>query len=259
MIKKFVFLTAMVIGGIAVFNSLKPGAVSVWSDRIQKRLERKLSPEFELARIRDQIKQLEPDMHKNVGKIAEEMAAVDALKVRVADAEERLAVQKQEVVAMTTALEQGDRLVSFGGRPLSPAQVKDKFRKYQDSERYVETQRKTLEARQQALESARQQLIEIKRQKEELTLIAHEFEAQVQALKLQQTRSKFALDDSRLGEIKDSLEKLRQRVEAERLKAELTKDLLDTGTVKPEKPSGSAEDVVAEVREYFGGGSADKK
>jgi hypothetical protein len=262
MIKKLVFLTAMVIGGIAVFNSFKPGAVSVWGNRIKHRLERKLSPEFELARIRDQIKELTPDMHKHIGKIADEMVQVEALEKRVGEAQVKLAGMKQEVTAMTTALEHGEKgYVSYTGRtvPLTPVQVRKKLREYQESERSVESQKKMLEARKQSLESARQQLVEIKRQKEELELYVTEFQAKIDELKLEQTRSKVALDDSRLAEIKESLEKLQQRVEAERIKANLTKEFVGTGVAKPEKTSATAEDVIAEVHDYFGDANADKK
>lgn len=250
MFKKLLFWSALAVGGLVLINTVKPGVITTWGKRVHARIEKKLSPEFELARIRDQIKELTPDMHKHIGKIAEEMVAVDALKIKVEDMHVRLDTQKLEIVALTDSLEKG-RSVSFGGRQLTPTQIKAKLKNYNEGEKALIASNKVLDARQQSLDSARQQLVEIKRQKEELEVYVAQFEAEVQALKLEQTRSKFALDDSRLGEIKDSLEKLRQRVDAERKKTELLGQFLGTGSVKDEKKHVTADDVIAEVRERF--------
>ena len=251
MVKKLLFWSALAVGGLVLINTVKPGVISTWGKRIHAKLEKNLSPEFELARIKDQIKELTPDMHKNIGRIAEEMVAVDTLKTQVEDMQVRLNGQKEEIQAMTTVLEKGDKFFTYGGRQLTPNQIKAKLRNFREGEKALETKKKLLAHRQEGLESARQQLIETKQQKEKLELTVAEFETEIQALKLEQTRSKFQLDDSRLGEIKGALEDLRQRVEAERKKVELTGQFLGTETIREEKKGTTAEDVIAEVREAF--------
>src|SRR5204863_4196297 len=113
-----------------------------------------------------------------------------------------------------------------------------------------------LDARKEALDTARQQLYEIRNQRDALTLQAQEFETELAALKLAQTKSKFALtNDDRLSEIKDAFEQLRQRVEAERKKVELAGEFFGpTGvTVKEEKALDTADDIIKEVHATFGG------
>ena len=253
MIKKLLFWSALAVGGLVLVNAVKPGAISTWGKRIHVKFEKSFSPEFELARIKDQIKELTPDMYKNITRIAEEMVQIDALQVRVNDMQVRLGEQREVITAMTDSLERGQPVI-VGGKRISPAQIKDKLRKYKDAEKSYEVAKKTLDARKEALDSARQQLVEIKNQKEALQLQATEFETELAALKLAQTKSKFALtNDDRLSEIKEAFEQLRQRVEAERKKVELAGEFFGTPStsVKEEKALDTADEIIKEVRATF--------
>src|SRR5207244_13470463 len=116
MIKKLLFWSALAVGGLVLVNTVKPGAISTWGKRIHAKLEKNFSPEFELARIKDQIKELTPDMYKNIGRIAEEMVAVDTLKTQVEDMQVRLNGQKEENPAMTTVLAKREKYLTDIGR-----------------------------------------------------------------------------------------------------------------------------------------------
>lgn len=254
MIKKLLFWSALAVGGLVLVNAVKPGAISTWSKRVQVKFEKNFSPEFELARIKDQIKELTPDMHKNIARIAEEMVQVDALQTRVNDMQVRLNEQREVISAMTDSLERGQPVKSPSGKLITPQQIKDKLRKYKDAEKSYDVARKTLDARKEALETARQQLYEIRNQKEALQLQATEFETELAALKLAQIKTKFALtNDDRLSQIKESFEELRQRVEAERKKVELAGEFFGTPstTVKEEKALDTADEIIKEVRAAF--------
>src|SRR5438067_1856809 len=77
------------------------------------------------------------------------------------------------------------------------------------------------EAKKAGAESLRQQLATMKQQKQELEVMAAEYEAKLKELAFQQTRSKMKLDDSRLAQIKQDFEKLREKIEVERKTADL--------------------------------------
>lgn len=251
MIKKLVFLVGGTVAALAIVNSVWSGSVRTAWKRAQTKLERTISPEFELARIRDQIAQLTPDMHKNIARIAEEMVQVDSLERRITDLSAKLDRSKDDLAVMTQAIESGAKRVSLGGRELSPAQVKDKLRTCKNLEREVANNQKILEAKKAGVDAARQQLVEMRAQKDQLEVMAAEFEAQYKTLQLEQTRSKLKLDDSRLAEIKGSFEKLRERIEVERRKAELAGQF-SNDTIVVEKKTESAQSIVDEVKEYFG-------
>jgi chromosome segregation ATPase len=252
MIKKLVFLVGGTVAVLALVNSVWSGSVRTAWKRAQAKLERQISPEFELARIRDEIAQLTPDMHKNIARIAEEMVQVESLDRRIGDLTVKLDRSKDELAAMTSAIESGAKKVSLGGRELSPAQVKDKLRTCRNVERELANTQKILDAKKAGVDAARQQLVEMRQQKDQLEVMAAEFEAQWKTLQLEQTRSKLKLDDSRLAEIKGSFEKLRERIDVERRKAELAGQFASESFLVPEKKIESTQSVIDEVKEYFG-------
>src|SRR4051794_3205698 len=127
-IKKAVVASALVAGGLVALNSVWSGSVSTGWKRFQSKIERKVDPDFELARIRDEIAKLTPDMHKNISRIAEEMVAVETLERKVTDLQVKLETSKDELAVYTNAIEKGTTRVSVGGREISVTQVKDKLR-----------------------------------------------------------------------------------------------------------------------------------
>jgi chromosome segregation ATPase len=250
MIKKLIFWSVIVGGALFLVNSVRPGSIHTAWKRAQAKFERKISPEFELARLRDQIAQLTPDMHHNIARVAEEMVKVESLERRVGDLQARLNQNKDDLALLTKAVEDGQVRVSIHGREISVNQVRAKLRTCKTLQGELDRAKRVLEAKKAGVDSARQQLAEMKKQKEELEVMAAEYDAQLKTLALEQTRSKMKLDDSRLAEIKASFEQLRERIEVERRTAQLA-DQFNTGTLNEKKPETN-KDVVDEAREYLG-------
>jgi chromosome segregation ATPase len=249
-VKKVVFVGALAAGGLFLLNSVWSGSVHTAWKRASARLERSIDPDFELARIRDEIAKLTPDMHKNISRIAEEMVAVESLERKVANLQAKLDGSKVELAAMTNAIENGATRVSLHGHDLTVTAVKDKLRNCKTLERELANNQKILDAKKQGVEAARQQLVEMRQQKEQLEVMAADYEAQLKTLALETTRSKLKLDDSRLAEIKASMEKLRERIDTARKTAQLAEEF-NTGKVVPETKTESKKDVVDEAKEYL--------
>src|SRR5256885_16612635 len=116
-VKKVVVLSALAAGGLFAANHIfGSGSIHTAWKRASARLERSIDPDFELARIRDEIAKLTPDMHKNISRIAEEMVAVESLERKVADLQTKLDNSKDELAAMTSAIEKGTVRGSIHGR-----------------------------------------------------------------------------------------------------------------------------------------------
>jgi hypothetical protein len=127
--------------------------------------------------------------------------------------------------------------------------VKDTLRTCKNLEGELVRNRKVLEAKRIGVDAARQQLVEMRQQKEQLEVMAAEYEAQLKTLALAQTHSRIKLDDSRLAEIKASMERLRERIDAERKTAQLAEEF-NSGTLT-EKKAEANKNVVDEAREYL--------
>ena len=76
-----------------------------------------------------------------------------------------------------------------------------------------------------------------------------EMEAELMNIRTVQNASVIQLDDSRLGKIKGDIEKLRETIDVERTKIELTGQFL--GERPTEVKVDAGKDVVEEVRAYF--------
>jgi hypothetical protein len=93
-------------------------------------------------------------------------------------------------------------------------------------------------------------LTTINESRQELEVMAAQYEAELANLREVQDRSKLVLNDSRLSEIRESFEKLRQRIDAEKVKAELAGQFTTAPAGEPVVEEAH-QDVVQEVREYF--------
>jgi len=254
MIKKAIFWSLMVGGVLVAVNSIRPGSINTAWKRVHAKIERKISPEFELARIRDQIAQLTPDMNQNISRIAEEVVKVKSLEAKADDLHAKLDGAKDTLALMTKAIDDGQTRVVINNREIPITKVRDQLRNCQLLERELNNTKKIYEAKRSGLDSARQQLAEMKRQKDELEVMAANYEAELKTLALEQTRSKIQLDDSRLAEIKQSFEQLRERIDIERQKQVLAEEFKND-TLGERKPA-AAKDVLDEAREYLGNGSS---
>ena len=249
-VKKVVVLTAVVGGGLFALNHVWSGSVGTAWKRVSTKFEKSIDPDFELARIRDEITKLTPDMHRNIARIAEEMVAVESLERRVTDLQTRLESAKDELALITNAMEKGTTRVVLKGREISVTQVKDKLRTCKTLERELTNNKKVLDAKKAGVDAARQQLVEMRQQKEQLEIMAAEYESQLKTLALEKTRSRIKLDDTRLAEIKASMDKLRERIETERKTALLAEEFNGGKAVEINKVE-SNKDVVDEAKEYL--------
>jgi len=251
-IKKLIVWSLVATGVVFAVNSVRPGAVHTFFRRAHAKFERNIPPEFELERIKDQIAKLTPDMNKNISVIAEELVKVKGMERRIDDLQARLETSKNTLALMTDAIQNGHTRVSLpGGREVSVTQVKSQLNTCKNLERELTNVKKIYEAKKSGVDAARQQLAEMKQQKEQLEVMAAEYEAELKTLALEQTRSKLQLDDSRLAEIKESFERLRERIEVARTTANLAEQFKSDSLTTEKKPAAS-KDVLDEAREYLG-------
>lgn len=227
---------------------------------IKKTLKKKVPLEFEIERLRTEVARLVPDMKKHLSTIAEEMAAVDSLKEEITQTRANLAKQKDSILAMTKALENGTTKVALGNREFSATRIKEKlardFESYQRCEAELQSREKLLEAREKSLDAARDQLATIRTQKQQLELEVAQLEAELKTVRAAQSRSKFQFDDSNLARCKATLAELRNRLKVEQnalvLEGEFTNDALPV-----ENKEKSAKELTKEINGYFNNPKSD--
>lgn len=261
MLKKMVILG--VIGFVAVSALGGTKLASYIRSEIREareRAENNIPPEKELARIRNEIKELDRDIVKVIGQLAEQNVAVENLKAQNAEAAKKqeanlksLKLRGEALKAREEQIKNAQGFVTFGNRTVNIADATkelsaDTKALEQDANAYKAAQ-KTLEANQATLanrikvrDSVKQNLDAMQSQKGELAVAADELEAQLVALKAEQTRSKYQTDDTRLAKIKEDIRNLKTKLDVEKERNRLMQGGANPA-VKPESTK-SVDDIL---------------
>ncbi len=246
--KKLVLMGLGAAGALAVTNAVWSGSISTAWKKARVCVERQIAPEFEIERLRDQIAKLTPDMNRHIEKIAEATVEVGSLGRRIEMVQGELDKRQNDILVKTEKVEQGLVPVGYTTNNLKTRLAAD-LRAYKTCEKDLANKQKMLEAKKKMLESARNQLREIQTARATLEVQVAELEAELMSIRTVQAASTIQLDDSRLGQIKGDLEKLRETIDVERTKIELTGQFLGERTTEVKVESGT--DIVEEVRAHF--------
>jgi peptidoglycan hydrolase CwlO-like protein len=214
--------------------------------------------EFQIDRARGMIKDLVPEVRKNMQVIAKEEVEVKKLEEQIAQTETRLAKEKEQLLRLKADLASGKSNFTYASRTYSVDQVKtdmaNRFERYKTGEATLASLEQMLTARQRSLEAARQKLEGMLAAKRQLAVEVENLEARLQMVAAAQTTSAYQFDDSRLGQAKELIAKLRTRLDvAEKLANAETKY---QGEIQLE--GTTPENIVAEVTEHFAGDGATK-
>jgi len=240
MLKKMVILGVIGFVAVSALGGTKLASYirSEWREA-RERAEANIPPEKELARIRNEIKELDRDIVKVIGQLAEQNVAVDNLKAQNAETAKKqeatlksLKLRGEALKAREEALKNAQGHVTFGNRTVNIADATKELNAdtkalEQDANAYKKAQdtlaanQATLATRVKVRDSVKQNLEAMQSQKGELAAAADELEAQLVALKAEQTRSKYQTDDTRLAKIKEDIRNLKTKLDVEKEKNRL--------------------------------------
>ncbi len=244
------------VGGVGLLTAIFFGddAFSyVWTSahRVKESVRNSVPLEFEIDRARQMVRDLVPDIRRNMHVIAREEVEVERLEKQIEGAESKIDRDRTDVKKLTLDLKQGRSVYHYAGRRYSGEQVRAdlarRFERYKTSEATVASLRQILDARQRSLEAARGKLEGMLAAKRNLQVEVENLDARLKLVEVAQTTSEFALDDSRLSRVKDHMAQIRARLSvAEKL---LNADVSYHGEIPLEAPV--PEDIVDQVTEYF--------
>jgi chromosome segregation ATPase len=167
----------------------------------RERAESNIPPEKELARLRNEIKELDRDIVKTIGQLAEQNVAVDNLKAKNAElaksqeaALKSLKLRGEALKAREEQIRNAQGHVTFGNRTVNiadatkeldgdKAALEQDVKSYKAAQKLLETQQATLGSRVKVRDGVKQNLEAMQAQKGELAAAVDELEAQLVALK----------------------------------------------------------------------------
>jgi hypothetical protein len=214
--------------------------------------------EFQIERARGMIKDLGPEVRKNMHVIAKEEVEIERLAQQIADVQARSAKDKEQILQLKTDLATDKDVFRYAGRSYSKEQIKvdlaNRFQRFKTVEATLGNLEKIHDARQRSLEAARQKLEGMLAAKRQLVVEVENLEAQRQMVAAAKTTSNYEFDDSQLGRVKELIADLQVRLDTEQ------KLLAAEDTFRDEIPLEEAvpENIVDQVTAYFDGPAVEK-
>lgn len=211
--------------------------------------------EFEIERARRMVKNLVPDIRRNMHVIAQEEVEIERLDKEIARTEATMGREKTELVKLKDDLKEDKPSYQYGGRVYTVAHVKvdlaNRFERYKTHEATLASLQDIQSARRASLDAARQKLENMLVAKRQLEVDVEQLEAQYKMVEVAQTLSEHNIDDSQLGRVKELIGDIRARLKvAERL---ASTPMID-GEIPVSASESEVDTIVEQVTEYFNAG-----
>jgi hypothetical protein len=211
--------------------------------------------DFEIRRAHQMIKDLQPEIEKNMRLIAQEEVEVARLEDKLARSEERLAKDRGDILRLKRDLESGSEVFVYAGRNYAARAVKAdlvaRFEQFKTAEATTAAMHKILTARQAALEAAQEKLDGMLDAQSQLQVDVENLEARLAMVDVAQTTSSFKFDDSQLSRTRELIDEIGTRIEvAEKL---VNADRVYLVRIPLDEPAEDRE-ITEEIADYFGEG-----
>jgi len=213
-----------VLGLVAVIAVKKCSLVQTWWNDARQAMEDRIPAERRIKQLRVEIGKIDGEVKKAVNGLIKLEVSRNELRDEIRQVEKQRDIHKDEVKAMTTAMESATAQVSFQNRTYRRETFQDKLDR---AVQQLNTSKETLKSRQQALESKEESLATLDRRigrmrekKLELTALADKLETKLEELRLKQLENRIDVDDSKVSECEALYTKIKRKLEEEELKAE---------------------------------------
>ncbi|HEY2883232.1 MAG TPA: hypothetical protein VGJ15_12380 [Pirellulales bacterium] len=211
--------------------------------------------EFEIDRARNMVKDIMPEIRKNMQIIAKEEVEVDRLTQEISQLEKKQDKDRTELMALRSDATSGKDVFKFAGRSYTLDQVKsdmaNRFVRFKTTDDTLASEHSILEARQKSLDAARQKLDGMLAQKRQLEIDVENLQARLKMVEVAQTSSNASFDDSHLGNCKELIADLRIRLGVEEKMVNAETQL--QGEIPVSQPAAQTDNIVERVTDYFVG------
>lgn len=221
MFKKAMFVaSAIALLMLLLFGGKALSYLGTAVSELREKVENNIPLEFELERASLEISELNGVIRDLNHEIAKEEVEVEKLERKVVKADDELAQSKDDIMTLNAALQKDKEYYKFASsRTYSKVEVEEDLQRRFDHHKTLDDTNKmrkqTLEHRRDRLNAARKQLEETVNAKRQLEVEVAELQAQSKMLEVAQQTSELKVDNSQLARARESVEKIRTRLEVE--------------------------------------------
>ena len=253
MVKKGILLgvAALVLLGL-LFGKEGFSHVKTAGKWIRQSVHDTVPVDFEISRARQMIKDLDPEIHRNMHLIAKEEVEVKHLRNQLSDAERQLVKNRSDIERLTGDLKHGSASFVYCGKSYTSRQVENdltrRFDQYKVKEATLNKLTQVLAARDRGLEAGREKLKAMQAAKSQLLVDVENMEARLKMVQVAQSTSEFNFDDSRLSRTKELIRDISARIDvAEKL---VNAETTYPGQISLDEES-SGGDIAEQIAAYF--------
>lgn len=252
MIKKAVFAgCGLMVLGLLCFGHEAFSYMRTSAGCLKDSVRNSVPVEFQIERARRMIKDLKPEVRRNMHIIAKEEAELERLGQRISAADKRNQNDREKLMRLKSDVSSGKPAFMYAGRSYSIDQVKvdmsNRFKRFKTAEATLDSLRKIHRARENSLNAARQKLEGMLAAKRQLLVEVENLEAQRQMVAAAKTTSNYQFDDSKLGRVKELISDLQIRLDTEKKLVETEDYFHDEIPLEESTP----DDIVEQVTSYF--------
>ncbi len=254
MIKKTLFVGAAVLLLVALFAGR--GMVSYVTtavDKVEDQFKSNVPVKFEIERAHRMLKDLTPEIERNMHLIAREEVEVAKLERELAENQKQLAKSRDEIFRLKGDLESGNSQFVYAGRSYSAFEVKtdlaNRFQHFKTADATADQLKQVLRARENGLEAAREKLEHMLSAKRQLAVDIENLEARLKMIEVAQTTSQFNFDDSQLSRTRDLISEIGTRLDVTEKMMHQHIQLSDR--IPLEEDEAVSEDVLDAVTRHF--------
>jgi chromosome segregation ATPase len=212
--------------------------------------------EFEIARARDMVKGLVPEIKNHMHLIAKEEVDVARLRNQIKKQQEQLAKHRSDIERLTNDLKRGDSNYAYGGVMYTSKQVETdlsrRFEVYKEREAQLSSMKDLLVAREQKVVAANEELRKMESSKEKLLVEIEQMETRLALVRVAQASADLSIDDSSLARSRQLIDEISAKIEVQE---KLAGAQTSGGHINIALEDQGQDDITQRVTEYFNGTS----
>jgi chromosome segregation ATPase len=250
--RTFMIGAAVTLLGVFVFGRSAASYLSTACGWVKESVKNSVPLDFEIDRARRMVKDLVPDIRKNMHVIAKEEVEIERLQQQIKDAEARQDKDRTELTRLKNDASTGNATFKYSGRTYTIQQVKadltNRFERCKTGDATLASLHEIYDARVKSLEAARQKLEGMLAARRKLEADVENLEARLKMVEVAQTASEHNFDDSQLGRVKELIVDLRTRLDVSERMVNVEGSLHDEIPVSEPTPTN----ILEQVTEYLG-------
>jgi chromosome segregation ATPase len=243
----------LLVGGIATLGLALVGGfgavkkqVAYAKQSVQAWMDDHTDPEQEIKRLKGEVAKLDAEETAIKNDLAKEIAASEKLAKQTAALRAAVDSERNDVLAFGTKIKESTDKVTVGKISMNPDDAKRKLaadaKNVQKREKMLADMETAVKVREESKGVLYAQLDEIQNLRRSLSADLDAIETEYKSLKLQVMKGKYQRDDSKLSEVREGIEKLREKLAEKRA----LNDLNNGRTTKAEAETlGSVDDILA--------------